>query len=75
MRRNRYLIDGGSNGCTICGEHIGNGFDHTECSKLKAEMHKGENETRGAKKKLTQKQCDGMCNNINSRIKMQEAEA
>jgi hypothetical protein len=25
--------------CTICGEHIGSGYDHSECSKIKQEAH------------------------------------
>lgn len=44
--------------CEICGEHIGNGFDHSECSELKKEMYKDLKVKSEAKKKLSKKSID-----------------
>ena len=31
-------MDGFTRSCSICGDHIGMGFDHSECSKVKQEI-------------------------------------
>jgi len=41
--------------CSICGDHIGAGFDHSECSKVKQEIYAGESENKHPKKKLSKK--------------------
>ena len=51
--------------CEICGDHIGNGFDHEECSKLKKEIYGGKNENKNPVKKMSKKQLDGYCDYIN----------
>lgn len=44
--------------CSICGEHIGAGFDHVECSKAKKEIYGDSNENKHPKKKISKKQTD-----------------
>lgn len=41
--------------CSICGEHIGMYYDHTECSLIKKEIHGDSNENKKPKKKLSKK--------------------
>ena len=43
--------------CEICGEHRGGIYDHSECSKLKQEMHKKDKRSRH-RAKLGEKQID-----------------
>ena len=42
--------------CSICGEHIGNGFGHWECAKAKKEMYGDSAENKNPRKKLSKKQ-------------------
>jgi len=55
MRRCKELETGN---CSICGDHIGKGFDHTECSKIKKEFYGERCETKHPRKKLSIKQAD-----------------
>jgi len=43
--------------CIICGDHVGGGFDHAECSKVKKEMY-GDRHKSTSKKKLSKQDCD-----------------
>ena len=45
--------------CSICGDHIGRGYDHKECSAAKKEMYEDICAGR-ASKKLTKAQCETM---------------
>ena len=47
------------NACDICGDHIGAGFDHAECSKLKQEFHRDDKRPKSPKK-LSRAQTDRM---------------
>jgi len=38
--------------CSICGEHIGMGFNHEECSKAKKEIYGDSHENKHPKKRL-----------------------
>ena len=49
--------------CKICGEHIGMGFDHAECSKIKKDFMK--TDRKKAKKKLRMKDCENFAKHIN----------
>ena len=42
--------------CSICGDHIGMGYDHTECSKIKKEELGRDSENKNPVKKLSKKQ-------------------
>jgi hypothetical protein len=44
--------------CEICDEHIGRGYDHTECSKIKKELYGSSLEAKNPKKKLSKKALD-----------------
>lgn len=48
---------GWSPACEICGDHIGAGFDHSECAKIKREAYGDSNENKKPKKKLSKKAC------------------
>lgn len=41
--------------CTICGDHIGTGIDHSECSKIKQEAYAGAGENKRPTKQLSKK--------------------
>jgi len=48
--------------CSICGEHIGNGFDHSECAKVKKEIYGDSSENKHPRKKLSKKQLENLEN-------------
>lgn len=41
--------------CEICGDHIGLGYDHSECSKAKKELYGDSCENKKPKKKMDKK--------------------
>ena len=53
-------FDNGFNrNCSICGDHVGTGYDHKECSAAKKEMYEDIKRV-SASKKLTEDQCEQM---------------
>jgi len=47
--------------CEICGGHVGMGYDHSECSKVKKEKYAGANERKNPKKRLYKSNIDYFC--------------
>lgn len=55
--------------CSICGEHIGREFDHSECSEIKKELYAGSGENKKTTKKFNKKTADNSGRYLSNRYR------